>query len=413
MHLQVQWPWRRRLCAMAFPLGFSFFTVFLDRRIHRCHFERGRGRRCVVGWLLIQQTNVRVQHFTEGGYVQVLPEQMNQQEIPDLDASNESTDVGVFGTAEATLQYSFASRRHHDDGGGVQDRHTRHHREQNEPEPEEDVDLFVKNIQRQHAESIVLLNATRGTVLMERTLGNAREYLDHGIRTILLIHVGEAQYIGSIGEESATEEFIDKEDITDHIDKVQCLADKVTEGVRIVCVNAIVEILSQPLMAVLALGSTSGRCTAHTLGDHAHTALLPVLPDPVGHVEEQSLEEQHERYPLVVAVVGTLLIVVAQSGMGNFGAHLAAMLPWQGERVGNPAVRVDHVPGDGTVVDAGDRITDQVVSRHDDAAGEQDCARDAIVTPEHHVIDDGLIDQVAHLHESGYRRNKSKDGHIG
>uniref|UniRef100_A0A182QXC6 Uncharacterized protein n=1 Tax=Anopheles farauti TaxID=69004 RepID=A0A182QXC6_9DIPT len=132
----------------------------------------------------------------------------------------------------------------------------------------------------------------------------------------------------------------------------------------------------------------------------------------MGHVEQQALEEQHERYPLVVAVVRSLLVIVAQPGMGYVRAELAAMLAGKRERVGDPAVRVDHMPGHGTVVNAGYRIADQVVCSDNNTAGEQNCTGDAIVTPKHHVIYDSFVVQVAHLHESGHSRDESKHSHL-
>lgn len=43
--------------------------------------------------------------------------------------------------------------------------------------PQEDVDLLVQDIQRQHAEGIVLLDASGSSVFVEGTLGHTREYL--------------------------------------------------------------------------------------------------------------------------------------------------------------------------------------------------------------------------------------------
>lgn len=123
-------------------------------------------------------------------------------------------------------------------------------------------------------------------------------------------------------------------------------------------VHAVVQVLDQPSLASPALFQAESRHATQSIGDQTHLALFPVLPDPVGHVEQETLEEQHERYPLVVAVVRSLLVeLVAKAGMGNGRAHLASMLTGQRESVRNPAVRVDHVTGNGAVVDAGNWIT--------------------------------------------------------
>jgi len=54
------------------------------------------------------------------------------------------------------------------------------------PEPDEDVNLFVDNVKRQNAESIMLLDVAGSAELVERALGHAREDVDHRINSILL-----------------------------------------------------------------------------------------------------------------------------------------------------------------------------------------------------------------------------------
>lgn len=111
-------------------------------------------------------------------------------------------------------------------------------------------------------------------------------------------------------------------------------------------------------MAPFALIRADDHVATQSVGDHAHSALFPVLPDPVGHVEQQALEEQHERHPLVVAVVRSLLVVlVAETGVCYRSAHRSPVLAGQREGVRNPAVRIDHMAGNRAVVDAGNGIT--------------------------------------------------------
>lgn len=141
-------------------------------------------------------------------------------------------------------------------------------------------------------------------------------------------------------------------------------------------------------------------------------------------------------------MVGALLVVVAEAGLGDLRAHLLAVLPRQRERVRDPAVRGDDVAGNGAVIDAEDRfacdrrrierererelgrpvvwsanrkhtLTDQIVGRYDDAAHEQDSTGQAVVEAEHHVVDDRLLDQVAHLHEAGDGRHQTEQRHCG
>ena len=74
-----------------------------------------------------------------------------------------------------------------DDGDGGQD---------DEPEPQEDVDLLVHDVDGQHADGVVDLQRAGGAVLEEAALGDARE--DHGHRVDALLGVGlqEGQDLG-------------------------------------------------------------------------------------------------------------------------------------------------------------------------------------------------------------------------
>lgn len=122
--------------------------------------------------------------------------------------------------------------------------------------------------------------------------------------------------------------------------------------------HALYQVANQSGLASLAFLLAQGHRSAESVRDEPHATLLPVLPDPVGHVEQDSLEEQHERHPLVVAMVRPLLVVlVSKSGLGHGRANLATMLAGQRESIRDPAVRVDHVAGNSAVVDARNRIT--------------------------------------------------------
>ena len=58
--------------------------------------------------------------------------------------------------------------------------------EYKEPEPDEDVDLLVDNVEWKNAEGVVLLDVAGRAELVERAFRHAGEHVDHGIDTILL-----------------------------------------------------------------------------------------------------------------------------------------------------------------------------------------------------------------------------------
>lgn len=327
---------------------------------------------------------------------------------------------------ESSLNDRLPRGRHHHNYGRIQHSRAGSNGQQNQPEPQENVDLLVQNVQRQHAQRIVLLDAARRSVLVEYALGDARKNLHHRIGSILLVHVREAQHIGAVRHEGTAQETIDQHDVDEYIDEVQSLAEEVPKSVAVVRAQTVVDVLHKASLTLRALRLRRGHDAAQTLGDHAHFAVLPVLPDPVRHIEADALEEQHERHPLIVAVVGFLLVVVAEAALRHLGANDFAVLVRQRESVGDPAVSGENVAGYGSVVNAGDRfaclvclrrflirngfslemvrfstLTDQIVRRHDYAAHEENRTGQAIVETKHHIVDDGLLDQVAHLHEAG------------
>jgi hypothetical protein len=52
--------------------------------------------------------------------------------------------------------------------------------ESDEPEPEEDVDLLVDDVHGEDAETVLVLNRSRGTVVVERALGHLEERRKEG-----------------------------------------------------------------------------------------------------------------------------------------------------------------------------------------------------------------------------------------
>lgn len=64
------------------------------------------------------------------------------------------------------------------------------------------------------------------------------------------------------------------------------------------------------------------------------------------------LEKQHKRNPLVVTVIYALVVIVTQPALSHFGASVFAMLPWHRERIRNPAIRINDVNGNATIINA-------------------------------------------------------------
>ena len=68
-----------------------------------------------------------------------------------------------------------------DDGHGPEDVDGGEDGEEGEPDPEEDVDLLVDDVDGEDALRVVALDGARGAVLAERALGHAREHPRHRV----------------------------------------------------------------------------------------------------------------------------------------------------------------------------------------------------------------------------------------
>ena len=82
-----------------------------------------------------------------------------------------------------------------DEGGG------RDQSKGDKPEPQEDVDLLVDDVESEDAETVLVLDGARGTVLVEGTFGNLGEHNVHRIGSLLWIHVVEGDNIPAVGGE--------------------------------------------------------------------------------------------------------------------------------------------------------------------------------------------------------------------
>ena len=101
-----------------------------------------------------------------------------------------------------------------DDDDAVHDDEYAEHGEQDEPEPQEDVDLLVDDVERQEAQRVVLLHLSRGAELVEGALCHAGEHIDERVEPVLLVLLGEGDHLQPEGQEGAVEEPVHEEHLT-------------------------------------------------------------------------------------------------------------------------------------------------------------------------------------------------------
>lgn len=224
------------------------------------------------------------------------PEPMKSKQFvrflnPNLCLANDGFNGAWCTEPEPPLQNGLSGAREQHDRCGVNESQSGKDREDYKPEPKEDVDLFVEDVQSEDAQRVVLLYRTSRTELMEGTLGHPRKNGDHRIRPVLLVHVRERNHICTVLQKSTSKELVGHENVDDHVDEVEGFAGKVPESVRVVHVHCFDEVLYKARLTVRALLFGPDEGASHAIGDHSHQALLPVLPDPVGDVEEDALRK--------------------------------------------------------------------------------------------------------------------------
>ena len=94
----------------------------------------------------------------EAGRVQILAEEVEQEPVADGTALGQQVGVVLVGLGQAHSQQGGAQRRHEDLGDARQEVYAGDDGQDDEPEPDERVDLLVDDVQRQHAHGVVFLN---------------------------------------------------------------------------------------------------------------------------------------------------------------------------------------------------------------------------------------------------------------
>ncbi len=91
------------------------------------------------------------------------------------------------------------------------------------PEPEEDIDLLVNDVEGEDAEAIKLLNSPRRTELVEGALGDLGEDGSHWVPPVFWGEFGHGKDLGPVLCELAAQEEVHEVDLAHDVDKVQKL----------------------------------------------------------------------------------------------------------------------------------------------------------------------------------------------
>ena len=123
---------------------------------------------------------------------------------------------------------------HAEDDEPVDERESGDDGDDDQPEPDEDVDLLVDDVEGQDAEAVFLLHSTGGTIVVERALGHLGKDLGHGIGPVFGLHLGVGQHLEAIVPKLVAKEEVSEVDMTEDIGKVKDFAEEEPDGVEAV-----------------------------------------------------------------------------------------------------------------------------------------------------------------------------------
>lgn len=109
--------------------------------------------------------------------VNVLAEEKKDEPVADLAFAGNQFHLIARRQTSLRPQKVHASLGAQYDGETVQEREAADDSQEDEPEPEEDVDLLVDDVERKHAQTVDPLSCSGRTKLVEGALGNFGEYL--------------------------------------------------------------------------------------------------------------------------------------------------------------------------------------------------------------------------------------------
>ena len=131
--------------------------------------------------MVAQPSGQFVHDLLEYNTVHVLAQHVKEEPVAHLALLDDGVDDLSLDEPESNVEEVGAHPRTDDYHETIDDNERRKYTQDEKPKPQEDVDLFVDDIQWKDAECIVFLHLARSTELVEGALGHARKDVDHGI----------------------------------------------------------------------------------------------------------------------------------------------------------------------------------------------------------------------------------------
>lgn len=197
-----------------------------------------------------------------------------------------------------------------------------------EPEPQERVNLFIDYVEGHHTEGIVFLDGARCSVLVEEAFGH---FGKNDVQDVHLSSKIVSNEVQSEGIKLSAQEQVGKVDLQEQIQDTQNFTSDQLRCKQVVDFYVFIESKKLSLdhshslvhcdlcRKGIVLTQFHVLTASHIMadGDHLHSVhqrlQLPIFhlpPNVMRSVKGQGLEEQHKRNPLVIGMVSHLVISV-------------------------------------------------------------------------------------------------------
>ena len=148
----------------------SYFCGFLSDRAVLPHFH------CQI-----------LHYVTENHRIYILAKHVEEEQVTHFGILHNCLDIGRFIKAKMPRKDTNAHTGTYVDDDPVQDRTEGKYTQNEKPEPEDQIYLFVDDIQRKDAQDIVTLHLAGDTVLVERAFCHSGKDEDHWVHTVFLV----------------------------------------------------------------------------------------------------------------------------------------------------------------------------------------------------------------------------------
>ena len=195
---------------------------------------------------------------------------------------------------------------------------------------------------------------------MECALGQLGEDLGHRVHPLVHLQVGNCQKFRAVSSEMSVEKVVHEVHLTEYVDQVEKFTEDELVGIGIMFSNGFLQVFDhhEPLLVDRFTLGVQGK-VGQILQEQRDFSSFQILPEEVGEIAGDGLEEEDENDPLIpgmsdlvtlrgdlnqVAVPGggAGVGVGAHPGVGEVHASPASQLGGEGEGAVDPAVGVEH-----------------------------------------------------------------------